>query len=230
VRSLHLRLSNADAVEVFKALASDTRVALLRAIADEPLNISTLGQMLGITQSGATKHIQQLETAGLIEIEHRPGTQGTQKVCRLRYEALQLVLAGSSVPDIITGQVVNLAQTFAVEAANLEVVPPEMEGELRSTEDAYETNLIFVNNSVVALERFWLNFDGERQNYGTIAPGSTISQRTYSDHYWLVEAPGGQVLGIFRPNAHVGVIVVSDAPEQSPTQAAELDRKLAAFV
>jgi DNA-binding transcriptional ArsR family regulator len=208
-------------VEVFKALASDTRIALLRAIADAPLNISTLGQMLGITQSGATKHIQQLEAAGLIEIEHRPGTQGTQKVCRLRYDMLQLVLAGSSLSDVDTSQVSTTVQTFAVEAANLEVIPPECEGELRSIDDAVETNLIFVNNSEAALERFWLNFEGERQSYGLISPGSTISQRTYSDHPWLVEAPGGQVLGIFRPNAHVGCIVVSDAPEQPPMSATD---------
>lgn len=86
MQSRIMELRGAESVEMFKALASETRTSILTLLADNPLNINALGQVLGISQPSITKHIQVLEQAGLITSEYMPGAQGMQKMCSLRYD------------------------------------------------------------------------------------------------------------------------------------------------
>jgi predicted transcriptional regulator len=81
-----MELRGAQSVEMFKALASETRSSILAALAENPMNINALGQMLGISQPSITKHIQVLDQAGIITTEYLPGAQGMQKMCSLRYD------------------------------------------------------------------------------------------------------------------------------------------------
>lgn len=81
-----MELQGSESVEMFKALASETRASILAALAESPMNINALGQMLGISQPSITKHIQLLDHAGLITTEYIPGAQGMQKMCRLRFD------------------------------------------------------------------------------------------------------------------------------------------------
>jgi predicted transcriptional regulator len=79
---------------LFKALASDTRLEIMSLLADGEKNIHELGLALGIAQPTVTKHIQQLEQAGLVVSEYMPGAQGMQKRCRLRYERMIVAFEG----------------------------------------------------------------------------------------------------------------------------------------
>jgi predicted transcriptional regulator len=81
-----------------RALALESRFAILRLLATGDKNINELGTALGFSQPTVTKHIQQLEQVGLVVSEYMPGVQGMQKRCRLRYNRLILDLA----PDIVT--------------------------------------------------------------------------------------------------------------------------------
>jgi predicted transcriptional regulator len=89
---------NEDAVEMCRALALECRFAILQLLASGDKNINELGTALGVSQPTVTKHIQQLEQAGLVVSEYMPGVQGMQKRCRLRYNRLIINLA----PDIVT--------------------------------------------------------------------------------------------------------------------------------
>lgn len=77
-----------EGADVFRALANESRLAILQLLAGSDLNINELGQALGLSQPTVTKHIQQLENAGLVVSEYRPGIQGMQKRCRLRHDRL----------------------------------------------------------------------------------------------------------------------------------------------
>ena len=79
-------------VEVFRALASEPRLAILRLLADSSRNVAEIGASIGLAQPTVTKHVQILERAGLLTSEYLPGAQGMQKRCRLSYERLLVSL------------------------------------------------------------------------------------------------------------------------------------------
>jgi len=55
-----------------KLLADETRLRILRLLAREPLNVSELTAILGLAQSGISRHLGLLKKAGLVE-ERREG-------------------------------------------------------------------------------------------------------------------------------------------------------------
>lgn len=56
-----------DTVAVFAALGDDTRAILVKRLSDgDPKSISQLGEGLGLTRQGVTKHLQVLQQAGLV--------------------------------------------------------------------------------------------------------------------------------------------------------------------
>ncbi len=93
-----MELRGVDGSEVFKALASESRLQILNLLALGDKNINELCVACGIAQPTMTRHIQQLETAGLVTSEYMPSQQGIQKRCRLNYDRLLISfenLAGS---------------------------------------------------------------------------------------------------------------------------------------
>ena len=76
------------AAEIFRALASDTRVAILRYLGDRVVAVNQIAKDMGLPSSTATMHISVLERAGLIHTELRPASRGLQKVCARTYDEL----------------------------------------------------------------------------------------------------------------------------------------------
>lgn len=65
--------------DLFRALADPTRRAMLRDLAAGPRTVGELAAPFDITLAGASKHIQMLERAGLLQRE----VQGRVHTCRL---------------------------------------------------------------------------------------------------------------------------------------------------
>ena len=61
-----------DIVNALKLLGDDTRLRVLRLVAREPLNVSEITGILGLAQSGISRHLSLLRKAGLVE-ERREG-------------------------------------------------------------------------------------------------------------------------------------------------------------
>ncbi|RYG31327.1 ArsR family transcriptional regulator [bacterium] len=101
-RVQELGLREPRAAEVFKALGSEARLAILDLLSDADRNINELGTALGISQPSVTKHVQYLENAGLVVSEYMPGQQGMQKRCRLATEGVLLSFAGTRKPEFQT--------------------------------------------------------------------------------------------------------------------------------
>lgn len=64
---------------MFQALSDPTRRAMLQALAGQPRTVSELAAPFEISLAGASKHIQVLERAGLIDRE----VQGRVHTCHL---------------------------------------------------------------------------------------------------------------------------------------------------
>lgn len=89
-KSLHVDGSAGDGVvvDVFQALASETRVGILRYLGDRVVAVNQIARDLGLKASTATMHIGILERAGLLHTELRPASRGLQKVCARTYDEL----------------------------------------------------------------------------------------------------------------------------------------------
>lgn len=68
-----------DLDAVFKALADPTRRAMLQRLADQALSVSELAEPLDMSLAAASKHIQVLERAGLVQRT----VNGRTHTCRL---------------------------------------------------------------------------------------------------------------------------------------------------
>ena len=62
-----------DAPSLLRLLGDETRLRLIRVLGQEPMNVSELTAVLGVAQSGVSRHLGLLKDAGLVE-EQRTGT------------------------------------------------------------------------------------------------------------------------------------------------------------
>jgi len=96
-----------------------------------------------------------------------------------------------------------------VEVVDLKRLPPEAESTTRSQLDQPATTVIFLNQTDRPIERFWLDFEGQRKSYGIIPPHGVASQSTYVTHAWLLTDSDGKVLGIWVPERPVGRVAIT---------------------
>ncbi len=78
--------------EVFKALADETRLAVLAriAVADRAMTVSEIKDCCGIHLSGVSRHLSQLRQAGLVQAEKN----GREVRYRLQAEDVIALLRG----------------------------------------------------------------------------------------------------------------------------------------
>jgi predicted transcriptional regulator len=99
-RSHILELKGFEGAEVFKALASDSRLQIVNLLAAGDMNINELCAACGVAQPTVTRHIQQLELAGLVTSEYMASQQGIQKRCRLNYDRLFISFENLATSDL----------------------------------------------------------------------------------------------------------------------------------
>ena len=72
--------------------------------------------------------------------------------------------------------------------------PCAHEGQLRSLNSDRRTELVLVNDGARPFTLYWLDFQGRRRAYATVAPGQTHVQPTYATHPWILVGPAGNCL------------------------------------
>jgi hypothetical protein len=72
------------------------------------------------------------------------------------------------------------------------------EPELPSAASQQATGMTFVNRSDRAITIYWIDYQGYRRLYHSVAPGGRITQNTFIGHYWLVATSDGQCVGVFK--------------------------------
>ena len=85
-----------QALPVFKALSSEVRLKILNIISEnEGKNLNEIAQMLSLTNSAISTHINKLLEADLIEIHSVSGTRGSMKICKPKHNNLIVELQPS---------------------------------------------------------------------------------------------------------------------------------------
>ncbi len=77
-------------MKFFEAMSSETRVKIIEMLKDMPLNVKDIAARLELSSAIVTRHIQQLESAGIVKSESLAGVRGLQKICRLSVDRVVL--------------------------------------------------------------------------------------------------------------------------------------------
>lgn len=78
--------------DVFRALASEARLEIVRLLAERDRSLGELADLVSLNLATVSRHVQTLEAAGLVAGRYVPGAQGTQKLCRLLVHRVSLDL------------------------------------------------------------------------------------------------------------------------------------------
>lgn len=60
-----------EAAELFKLLSVDKRIEIIELLKKGDMNVNTLAEKLGITQSAVSQHLRVLKAAGLVTNERK---------------------------------------------------------------------------------------------------------------------------------------------------------------
>ena len=84
-------VSGEDAVNVADALTATT-MKMLQLLWDEPLDVSTIGKKLKLSQAYISEQVKLLESLGLLNVVYVPGKRGIRKVCSPAVETVTLLI------------------------------------------------------------------------------------------------------------------------------------------
>ena len=82
-----------DCLPVFKALACQTRLDIIRLVAEHPRNQRELAERLHISPAIVSGHVRQLEEAGILTVDKEAG-KGNQCTCYIAETDLAVRLSG----------------------------------------------------------------------------------------------------------------------------------------
>ena len=81
-------------LDIFKALGSEVRVAIIMQLLKNPgMNMNELAASLNITKGYVTSHIKKLEACGIISISNETAGHGNQKICSVHEDKILIELA-----------------------------------------------------------------------------------------------------------------------------------------
>ncbi|MGI9013638.1 MAG: prolyl oligopeptidase family serine peptidase [Phycisphaerales bacterium] len=80
-------------------------------------------------------------------------------------------------------------------SGNLRAQPPSPR--FRSGASATETSITFENRTDAPIRIYWINAQGQRQQYAHLDPGASHAQHTFATHAWLAATDAEQPLAMF---------------------------------
>jgi predicted transcriptional regulator len=79
-----------SSLPVLQALANETRLRIINNLATGELNIGEIATKLNISNAITTRHVQQLEEAGIVKTRRTPGKFGLQKIVSLAVDQVTI--------------------------------------------------------------------------------------------------------------------------------------------
>jgi len=83
-----------ESFDVLNAMASKTRLQILKLLSNRKLNVNEITEELKLPQSTVSTNITVLAKAGLITVESAAGKKGAQKLCSAPYNEVVVTLPG----------------------------------------------------------------------------------------------------------------------------------------
>ena len=81
---------------IYEALASKVRLKIIQLLAEKQMNIKELATALGLSSAILSMHIKKLEKSGIIETQMGRINGGTQKLCKLVMENLEITFPAAT--------------------------------------------------------------------------------------------------------------------------------------
>ena len=90
-KSESIFIDSDDHIEkIVKSLSSRTRRRILQHIQEEPLDVSNIASILGMTEANISAQIKKLEDADLIICSYSSGDHGVRKISSLKFNKLTI--------------------------------------------------------------------------------------------------------------------------------------------
>ena len=83
--------SGEQALKVAEALTATT-MKMLRLLWQEPLDVSTIGKRLGLSEAYISEQVKLLEELKLLNVTYGPGKRGIRKICSPAVEQVTLII------------------------------------------------------------------------------------------------------------------------------------------
>lgn len=87
---IDLKISDDKAAEIFKALSSQDRLNILKALRPKNMNVKQIAEKTNLPFSTAAAHIRVLEDAGMLMSEIIPAQHGSMKLCTSNVDFINL--------------------------------------------------------------------------------------------------------------------------------------------
>ncbi|MFN9720991.1 MAG: prolyl oligopeptidase family serine peptidase [Planctomycetota bacterium] len=78
-----------------------------------------------------------------------------------------------------------------------------------STDGSAESELVVINRLEDDIELVWINAAAEENSYGSVRPGQTRRQHTFSGHVWLLKKADGQAIGCVQASRESTQVLIS---------------------
>ncbi len=86
-----LVVSGDEALKVAEALTATT-MKMLQLLWKEPLDVSTIGKRLGLSQAYISEQVMLLEDLKLLDVTYEKGKRGIRKICSTSIEQVTLII------------------------------------------------------------------------------------------------------------------------------------------
>jgi predicted transcriptional regulator len=83
--------SGEQALKFAEALTATT-MKMLQLLWQEPLDVSTIGKKLGLSQAYISEQVKLLEELGLLNVTYARGKRGIRKICSPAVEQVLLII------------------------------------------------------------------------------------------------------------------------------------------
>src|SRR5438046_2887284 len=70
------------------------------------------------------------------------------------------------------------------------------------------THISVKNKTAGAVTVYWIDTEGERRKYATVAPGESWDSSTYDGHVWVVTDAAEKTLGVYEATRQASSVVV----------------------
>jgi predicted transcriptional regulator len=84
-------VSGESALRLAEALTATT-LKMLRLLWTEPLDVSTIGKRLGLSEAYISEQVKLLEELKLVNVSYAKGKRGIRKICAPAVEQVTLIL------------------------------------------------------------------------------------------------------------------------------------------
>jgi len=84
-------VSGEEALKVAEALTTTT-MKMLQLLWREPLDVSTIGRRLGLSEAYISEQVRLLEELKLISVSYEKGKRGIRKICKAVVEKVTIVI------------------------------------------------------------------------------------------------------------------------------------------